>query len=290
MEGEVLTNEHRRKVGVVEANVWDNSIDKGVRGRLDEKDINNMIAEYDEDDKQARIYGKFQHLTGIVFKKFNRRVHVIKPFQVNERDFVVVEALDPHPRNEDALLWVAVDRQGTYFVVDEVYEHMKTSAIAAYSKKRDDKFRIELRISDPSGFNEDQHDELRRGSLANRLYNDHDLTYIKGTKDRRGADRRIKDAIHYEEKGNEIILPPELYIFSTCERLIYEMEHYQWDDWRGRAAERKSPLERPMDKDDHCIECLGRILLTEPKFFPMVLPSPNNRNAEMKNDDFDVFD
>ena len=73
MDQEVLEDEYKRKVGVVEATVFDNSITKGVRGRLRDRDIDRMIAEYDEDDKQARIYGKFHHLTGLVFKRFNRK-------------------------------------------------------------------------------------------------------------------------------------------------------------------------------------------------------------------------
>lgn len=67
------------------------------------------------------VYGKFQHLTGMVFKQFNTRVHVIKPFHINRRDFVVVEAIDPHPRNPDAVVWIATDAKGRRFVVDELY-------------------------------------------------------------------------------------------------------------------------------------------------------------------------
>jgi len=287
MGREILEDEYRRKVGVVEATVFDNSITKGVRGRLADRDIDRMIAEYDEDDKQARIYGKFHHLTGIVFKNFNRKVHVIKPFKITKRDFVVIEALDPHGRNPDAMLWVAIDRKETFFIIDEVYANMKTSAIAAHAHKRDDRYRIELRLADPSAFNVDQHNE-RETSLAKDLYNIYGLDYMKGTKRRVAADRRIKDALDYKEVGHEIILAPELYIFSTCERMIWEFGHYQWDDWRGKIAERKAPKETPMDKDDHMIENLGRILLQELAFVPMITESSKGSIGERK--DFDVYD
>ena len=289
MGREILENEYRRKVGVVEATVFDNSILKGVRGRLKKRDINRMIAEYDEDDKQARIYGKFHHLTGIVFKNFNRKIHIIKPFEINKRDFVVIEALDPHPRNPDALSWLAIDRKGTKFIIDEVYAKMKTATIAAHAHKREDRYRIELRLCDPSGFVVNQHDNVE-SSLVTRLYNKYGLDYMKGTKDRVGADRRIRDSLDYEEVGHEIILAPELYIFSTCERTIWEFEHYQWDDWRGRVAERKAPKEKPMDKDDHMIENIGRILLQELEFVPMVIQSKVESIGERKAPDFDPFD
>ena len=80
-----------------------------------------MISEYSEDEKQARIYGKFQHLVGLIFKNWNRQVHVIPPFDIDMRNFAVYEFLDPHPRNPDAVMWVAVDSNGTKYVIDEMF-------------------------------------------------------------------------------------------------------------------------------------------------------------------------
>ena len=276
---------YKRKVGVVEADIESNCIEHGIRGRLKHKDIERMIAEYDEEDKQARVHGKFQHLVGIVFKNFNRKVHVIKPFTITKRDYIVIEALDPHPRNPDAVLWVAVDKNGTKFVVDELYESLKTSELAYRINKKADRYRLEMRLADPLAFVEDKHQDDPTGqTLAARLYNDFDLEYFKATKNRRDADRRIKDALDYELKGEEMIVSPELYIFDSCERTIWEIEHLVWDDWRGRAAERKSPMEKPVDKDDHMIENLGRILIQEPEFSPMPRAQTYRNEIKTKKD------
>src|ERR1035437_6281717 len=83
-------NPYQRKVGVVEADIESNCIEHGVRGILEHRHIEAMVSEYTEEDKQARVYGKFQHLTGLVFKTFNRRVHVIKPFLVKPQDFMTI--------------------------------------------------------------------------------------------------------------------------------------------------------------------------------------------------------
>jgi len=82
------------------------------------------------------------------------------------------------------------------------------------------------------------------------------------------ADRRIQEALSFQEKGEVLVDPPEVYVFSTCTRTIYEMEHYQWDDWSGKLADRRGEKQTPIDKDDHMIENLGRFLILEPKFFP----------------------
>ena len=117
------------------------------------------------------------------------------------------------------------------------------------------------------------------------------LDYAPATKDRSLADKLLGDALNYEKAGDEIIRAPELYIFDTCVRTIWEIEHYQWEDWRRKAAERKASKERPMDKDDHCIECVGRILVRQPSFHPM--PAPRDAHSEstqgQQSQDFEVY-
>lgn len=264
LEGKAI----RRSVAYIEADVEAACRQHGVRGHLEHEHIQKIIAEYDEDERQARIYGKFQHLTGIVFKQFSRAVHVIKPFVLNSRDFCVYEAIDPHPRNPDAVMWLAVDRKGTKYVVNELYpkDRPPTEELAARIKSKAEQYRVVRRIADPSAFIEDQHTQK---SLAQRL-SEYGLNYIEATKAREASDRRIADALSFVKlPDGQWLKAPEIYIFDTCHRTIFEMEHYQWDEWRGKTSENKSAKERPMDKDDHEIECLGRLLFQEPAFIPL---------------------
>lgn len=237
-------------------------IEHGVRGFLQHEHIENIISQYDEDEKQARVYGRFQHLVGLVFKKFNREMHVIRPFNINWNDFLVYEALDPHPRTKDACLWVAVNRQQQYFIIDELWMNGLVPELAQRIKAKASNYRVHRRVIDPSALIEDQHTGK---SLHSRLQS-FGLSYQPGTKTREASDRRIADALDYQKKGEEILIAPELYVFDTCPRTIYEIEHYRWDDWIGKVADRRNPKERPVDKDDHMIENLGRILIQEPDF------------------------
>lgn len=271
------------------ADISSNCIEHGVRGILHHKDIQKIINEYTEDEKQARIHGKFAHLVGLVFKNFNPKIHVIKPFQINDRDYMAVEALDTHPRNPDAALWVVKDRQNTIFVVDELYDSYKTKELARRIHSKAEKYRVELRLLEPAAFVEDKHRENPHDeTLAMELANKYGLQYQKATKARTRANKRIEDALDYDQVGNDIIRAPELYIFDTCHRLIQELEHLIWDDWRGRAAERKSPMEKPVDKDDHMIENLGRILVQELPFCPMI-PVSSRSPGIREEKDFDIY-
>jgi len=257
----------------------------GVRGHLEHEHIVQMIAEYPEDERQARVFGKFQHLVGLVYKRFDRRIHVIKPFNITEKDFVVYEYLDPHPRNPDAVLWVAVDRKGTKYVVDELYIKVDTtSEFASKIKNKASQYRLGGRWADPWIFNKDQH--LDNDKNLDEKFQEHGLTYLPAPKQRSAADTRIADALNYQEANGHIIIPPEVYIFESCPRLIWEIEHWRWDDWQGKSADKHMRKEKKIDRDDHMIECLGRMLISEHRFYE--IPASTNTGT-ISHKDFDPY-
>ena len=274
----------KKSVGLVQAQIEDNCIIHGIRGILKHEDIEKMVANYTEEDKQARVYGKFQHLTGLVFKQFNRRIHIIKPFHINKNDFAVYERLDTHPRNPDACIWLAVDRNGTRYVVDEMYQEADIDELTARIKEKASNYRIINRKIEPAAYIEDQHTGR---SLANDLAK-MGLRYLPASKDRTHAIEMINQALSYREMNGKVVMQPELYIFDTCHRMIWELEHWQYQEYSGKTAEFKSRSEKPMDKDDHCIECLGRTLIDNPVFIEKVLIS--NIASEIKERDFDPYD
>lgn len=273
----------KRKVFHLTADVESACKEHGVRGHLEHEHIAQMVAEYPEDERQARIYGKFQHLVGIVYKRFSRLIHVIKPFSVNPRDFCVYHAIDPHPRNPDAALWVAVDKNGTKYVVDELYHKPLDHKDLAYRlKNKSSQYRVISMVGDPSMFITDQH---QTRSLATMLA-DEGVTYNPASKARAASDKRIETALNYTEVNGMMVRKPELYIFETCQRLIFEIEHYRWDEWRGKTGENRDRKEKPVDKDDHEIENLGRILIQEPTFIAM---PTNQSQGALGNDSFDPY-
>ncbi len=236
----------------------------GIRGFLEHADIEKLVAQYDPEDRQARVYGKFQHLTGLILKNWNRNIHVIKPFEITRKDYVVINALDPHPRNPDAIMWCAIDRNNMKYICNELYGSYVIEEMAVRIKDIETGYRVKERIADPSAFIIDQHDPYKR-SLAQKL-SQSGLTYNPASKDRTNAIRRTRDALECTMVGDQMLRSPELYIFDTCVRTIWEIEHWQWQDWRGKAQEYKSPREQPVDKDDHQMENLGRILLENINF------------------------
>jgi len=265
----------------IEADVESACCEHGDRGFLKHEHIENMVSQYSEEEKQARIYGKFQHLVGLVYKQWEHKVHVIRPFDINLRDYTVYHALDPHPRTKDAGLWLAVDKWGQKFVIDEFWKSCQggSKELAANLWKIDQQYRTVRRMADPSAFIEDQHTQK---SLISKIESYRPFNYLEASKARTASNRRIADALDFQKVGDEFIVTPELYVFETCKRTIYEIEHWMWQEWTGKARDTHDQKQSPVDKDDHMIENLGRILIQEPIWEPWV---PNDRVSERDSDD-----
>lgn len=249
----------------VEAEMEDNCKVHGVRGILEHSNIKRIADSYPEDEKEARVFGKFGHLIGRVHKLFRRKIHVIRPFPLDEKDFTTYKALDPHPRTADHALYMSVDRKGTKYITGEVvseggikdlYERMKAFEAAMH-------YRMEGRIIDPSAFNDDQHRDEK--TVGSQLYDLGEI-YALGSKNLMAGIKRTNDALSYQENENKMIVGPEIYIFDTCPVAIKQLEEYVWSEWKGTSKEDKQPSGRPKDVNDHQVENLHRLLLSEPVF------------------------
>jgi len=279
----------------VEAEAEDNCKIHGVRGFFEHKYIQQMADSYPEDEKQARVFGKFGHLLGRVHKRFNRKVHVIKPFPINEKDWTTYKALDPHPRVPDHVLYLSVNKHGTKIITAELVSEglIKTLYSRMIDLESKMHFRIESRIIDPSAYNDDQH----RGekSIGTQLF-DLGETWIKGSKDLIAGIKRTEDAFNFEMVGGKLIKAPELYIFDTCLTTIKQLEEYVWAEYKGNTADSREKSGRPQDKNDHMPENLHRLLLAEPKFVPYQLRNYNlealstSGMSEVAKNDFDPYD
>src|SRR3990167_6571218 len=113
-----------------------------------------MSDSFPEDEKEARVFGKFGHLTGKVHKKFTRKIHVIRPFPIDERKFTVYHALDTHPRVPAHALWMAVNARGTKYICAELLSEGGVKQLSERIKALESShhFRVEDRLIDPSAY------------------------------------------------------------------------------------------------------------------------------------------
>lgn len=249
--------------GVVYAEVEDNCKQHGTRGILEHVNIERMLNEYSDDEREARAKGRFMHLAGLVYKEYNEKVHRIKPFKITD-NYSVYCALDPHPRTPHAVMWLAVDHQSTKFIINELFTEGSPSDLAGKIKAKEFEMDIEpvQRIIDPMALVKDQTKEVP--ILQEQLANE-GLYFEPASKDLSTGILRVKQALRYDKEDINLTKPPELFIFNNCTRTDWEFKRYIWDEWSVRMQEQRNAKSKPRDKDDHMMECLYRLLLLEPE-------------------------
>lgn len=284
--------DHGQELDYVTAEAEDNCKVHGVRGVFEHKHIKRIADSYPEKEKQARVFGKFGHLLGRVHPKFDRKIHVIRPFPINNIDFTTYVALDPHPRVQDHILYMSVDSKGTKYITSEMLLEGLPKEIASRIKAHEESmnYRMEDRIIDPSAFNEDQHKKEKAiGTQLEEL----GLHFIKGSKDLMGGIKRTDQALDFQIVKEKMVKPPEIYVFDTCKVFIDQMDEYVWDDYKGKSADDRELKGVPKDKNDHMPENLHRLLLHEPRFIPIEFrhghsSTPAGANA-VHNDELDPY-
>ena len=83
---------------------------------LAEADIERTIGGYSEQEKQARVYGKYTQMAGQIYPTFKRAIHVCNPFPLG-KDYVVFRGIDPHITTPTAVIYLAVGKLGDKFVI-----------------------------------------------------------------------------------------------------------------------------------------------------------------------------
>ena len=242
----------------IEVDIEDNCQTHGKRGFLKHQDIENMIESYDDEEKQARVHGKFMFLVGLIYKMFNRNKHIVESFEElvstwPKNTWKVVWAIDQHPVTETAVMFMAILKDGRKVIIDEIWAHMELQDLAGQIKNKLEYFKekggmIEkIGLIDPSSIIEDK---LRGGISIKTDLED----YLRSSKlliEEAPKDRdRGEDLVKQELRGT---INPNLYITANCKKTIWEFNRY--------SVDHKNPTKR-MDKDDHFMENLYRLILT----------------------------
>jgi phage terminase large subunit-like protein len=230
---------------------------------LSRKAIDEFSKSLTEEEKEARLHGKFRHLSGLVFKEFDPEIHIWDNPKV-QKHWSVYFAIDPHPRTPTACLWVAVDENDQLYIIDELWlPDMTVPEIAGAIKAQEVNHPSRFRFIDPAmdkdnelvgGFNT-RKELMKYGIACARANNDYDYGITK-----------IREALR------PCFLPlfrasiPRLRVARHCKHTIYEFQHYIWDDYTMRPEDHNEK-QKAKKKDDHFIDCLRYILNANPRFF-----------------------
>lgn len=248
-----------------------------------------------EEEERVRRTGEFLVQQGLVFREFDKEVHVVPPFEL-PWEWTIYDVLDPGHANAFAILFAAVDPHGTVWIFDELYLRRPDSLRQVVERWRA-KLNMgsdwingrphwaERSMIDPNAGQE--HAGMAHGSVRTQLFR---LRREMGFKSYDGeygiynANNAVQPGVFavksllrprsyrdYDGQGNAItITRPRLLVFNTCHHFLREIRRYRYErpkeneDLKEQGAGKAGVVK----KDDHLMDDLRYLAMGKPVYRP----------------------
>lgn len=189
-----------------------------------------------EQEKEARLYGKFMHLSDRVYANFDERVHVIPPCYI-PRDWYIGMAVDPHTVKPWAIIYFAVSPTGDLYIFkewpDTDYTRLRkdTRNVESYAnliRQLDADLPIQTRLIDP---NYGPRKDVMRGVVIPSIVSDMAPYGIdfhhKLNDDLAYGESRVRQLLHFNpDRPVDSLNRPRLFITEDCPNTIQAMLLY----------------------------------------------------------------
>lgn len=217
---------------------------------LTEEAIQEFESQLTDEEKQCRIEGLPLELSGLIYKSFDFDRHVLKEVPKGWKDYnnppsnyTIYYAIDPHPQTPHAVLFCAVSPHGQKFFWGELFIHTTISELAKLICSKLGGRYIYSAKCDPLAY---INDPITGTNIEEELAN-HGVLVEKATKALSLGILKVQEEL---KKENNVYFSP------TLEETLWEFERYIWDE----------KTNKPVDKDDHMMENLYRIMLENPRY------------------------
>ena len=213
------------------------------------------------EEKRACLYGEAIALVDMVYKNWDRQIHLIKPEIEVIKGATIYMAIDSHPRNPTGILWLAVTKRGDWIVYRaNKYGEKTIKELCAIIKDKEGKEKPIIRLLDTPT----DEDVRFEGADIQLEFSHYGIHTIKAERSAFGF-RVVRDRLEpVEDKLTKRELPG-LFVFSDCTEFIYEIEHYVYANY-ARKKDEHNPKEKPKKVDDHLMDCLRYIANANPAF------------------------
>lgn len=250
-------------ISVVEVEMAENT-------HISPTEVEAYLSTLDEDEKKVRGQGKFVQLGGLIYKGYDKDIHVIDmPETGIPKDWLWCCSLDHGYNNPTAWLWHAVSPDDRVITFHEHYESgMTIDAHAAAVHKINAEFQRppDFYVGDPSIRNTDP----ITGTSIHEEYSKYGIPIVLGNNDVQAG--IVKVARYLKVRADE---KPNLVITRNCTNLLREFPRYRWKTYANRKLIGQNNLmEQPHKKDDHALDSLRYFIMSRPDLTPDTAPQP----------------
>jgi phage terminase large subunit-like protein len=243
--------EENEFIDVIEVDMTENP-------HLHEGEVQAFLQGLSDDEREARVHGRFVQLGGLVYKEFDPKIHVMDSF-VPPMDWLWIASLDHGFNNPTAWLWHAVNPDGRVFTFFEHYESGHTVDYHARKVHEINKAlgrAPEIYIGDPSIRNTDP----ITGTSIHQEYIKYGVPIVLGNNDVVAGINRVAQYLKPAADGQ-----PNLLVTRNCVNLIWEMQRYRWKVYANKklnAANNK--YEQAHKRHDHATDALRYMIMSRP--------------------------
>ena len=242
---------------------------------LDKANIEEYAASMPDEEKEARLTGKFRHLVGRVYKSLDASVHLMdlaKFEKIWQKQWPVWFVLDPADRREQHGIWATIDPMLNLYVFDEfckkgtIEETSKEVLIRERSRWKLHQDQI-LRILDP---NKGNTPNSVTGLKLIEEFAKHALYFTATVNDSLSLGHlAVMERLAYNNKiPLSVDNHPKLYFIRETTGVCWsQMNKYMWDEWRGVTKDGRSQKEVPKDLNKDMPDCVRYLCMSNPVFF-----------------------
>jgi len=195
-----------------------------------------------EDAFAQEYMADFRKFTGLIYKEFDRKVHIIEPIDIPSH-WQIYRAMDFGAKNPTVCLWIAVDTVDNVYVFDEYYRSGERSSFHANVIKAKTDRDVLITYGDPSAEQEQldyaEHEVYITPADKFTPNNKSWVNYGIG---------RVAELLKVDAQTGK----PKLFVFKHCENIIREFESYRWMEKRDELNSRETPEK----VDDHAMDAL----------------------------------
>lgn len=239
-----------------------------------------------EEEREARQYGKFVAMSGLVYKEFNEDIHIIDPFDVPKAWYDNI-SIDPGLDAPLAAHFYAVDNDYNIYVIEEHYKNGES--VEWHSERLKE---IADRLDWPrnySGMLESLIDSAANQktlsaerSVTELFYDNGILAHTNVEKDVWTGIQRVKQYLKLRAHPQADVWPrgkPKLFIFRNCVNMIREIKSYRWKP----QTESGEQVDKPVKKNDHAMDNLKYYIASRPDLPDMEMIDTVGRSQHTLN-------
>jgi hypothetical protein len=217
---------------------------------LDQRTKERVLAEYSDEERQARKSGMFVHFAGLVYSEFDPETHVEPALSVLPEGVEVFGGIDPGIRHMAAVVFCYLDGEDNLVVFDELaLQGLTISEVCKEIELTLSKWDVKPRwwVIDPASRNKNN----QTGRSDQMEFSDHGIFTSPGQNAVRPGINKVKERLR----------AGRLRITQNCPVLISEFKKYRWSTPKRSENDAR---EAPVKRDDHLLDALRYVVMNRP--------------------------